>query len=246
VLKGQRFGDMFSDFSVYYGELEHLVKAVLQEARDVDEIVRSISEIAVRWAGMKAEASETIGQQVESPNAKLQENASDNKTIFVKEDEFLKVALLKRDLNKLSLNLKETNNETEKLYNILQSAESNSQYLAPFEDGMTYWLAQISSRAIAKANALVVKTLEFIQDIDFSPNTVRYDLSGPRFLPKLLLGQSEKIEEAAIEMRFAARALKESEDKWRALREKLSSDVAKKNVNPVRQKQPNHEENTKA
>jgi hypothetical protein len=211
--------DTFSDFSVYYGELEHLVKAVLQEARDVDEIVRSISEIAVRWASMKAEASETIGQQVESPNANLQENASENKTLFINENEFLKVAQLKRDLTGISMNLKETKNESEKLQNILQSSESNSQCSAPFVDGNTMWLVEIGSKSIDNANDLVAKTLGFIQELDFSPDTVRHDLAGPKFLPKLLFGQSEKIEKATSEMRFAARVFKESEDKLRAWRE---------------------------
>ena len=92
MIKGQLFGDMISDFSVHYGELERLVKEVLQEAMDVDEIGSSISEMAARWVGMKAEASDAIGQQVESPNANLQENASDNKTLFINENEFRKVA----------------------------------------------------------------------------------------------------------------------------------------------------------
>jgi len=242
VIKGQLFGDMISDFSVHYGELERLVKAVLQEARDVDEIGRSISEIATQWAGMNAETSDAVGQQVESPNANLQENASDNKTLFINENESGKVAQLKRDLTGLSMNLKETKNESEKLQNSLQSSESNSQYSAPIVDGNTIWLVGIGSKSIGNANELVAKTLEFIQELDFSPDTVRHDLAGPKFLPKLLFGQSEKIEKATSEMRFAARTLKESEDKLRALREKLNSDGAKKQAKAVRRKTKDHKE----
>jgi negative regulator of replication initiation len=242
VIKGQLFGDMISDFSVHYGELERLVKEVLQEAMDVDEIGSSISEIAARWVDMKAEASDAIGQQVENPNANLQENASDNKTLFINENEFRKVAQLKRDLTGLSMNLKETKNEVEKLQNSLQSSESNSQYSAPFVDGNTIWLVGIGSKSIGNANELVAKTLEFIQELDFSPDTVRHDLAGPKFLPKLLFGQSEKIEKATSEMRFAARTLKESEDKLRALREKLNSDGAKKQAKAVRRKTKDHKE----
>lgn len=228
--------DTFSDFSVYYGELEHLVKAVLQEARAVDEIVRSMSTIAAQWAGMKAEASETSSQQVESPNANVQESTLAHKTLFINENDFLKVAQLKRNLTRLAVNLKKTKNESEKLQNILQISEPNLQCLPPFENGQTYWHAQVGSKSIAIANHLVAETLDFIQELDFSPKTVRWDISGPKFLPRLLRTQSEKLEKATGEILLASRTFRYIEEKWRAWREKLNSDIVKKQAKPVRQK----------
>ena len=89
-------------------------------------------------------------------------------------------------------------------------------------------LEEYGAKSISKANEILSKTLNFIRDIELSPNIVNGDLNGPKFIPKLLINAGEKLEEAAGHTRLTAYALGFSENYFRKLQGKLENHAAKK------------------
>jgi hypothetical protein len=219
----KEFGGMFSELSVHLGECRQLSQRALGRAAELDEAGRALRNTAVTWGTIRVGAHQTCGHQVESTTGNPSANSSEEENSFLPEEELLKMARLKRNLGSLAENSKELELLTQKL------AQSDFSNVALPEEGLiAVSLEESGAKSISKANEILSKTLNFIRDIDLSPNIVNGDLNGPKFIPKLLINAAEKLEEAAGHTRLTAYALGFSENYFRKLQSKLENHAAKK------------------
>ena len=82
-------------------------------------------------------------------------------------------------------------------------------------------LEQFGYNGIVTANELLCQTREFLADIDFCPTSIQQDLLSSKYLPKLLLVVSEKIEETARDTRQAAYVFQLTGRETQKLKEKI-------------------------
>jgi hypothetical protein len=219
----KEFGGMFSELSVHLGECRQLSQRALERATELDEAGRALRNTAVTWGTIRVGAHQTCEHQVESTTGNPSTNYSEEENSFLPEEELLKMARLKRNLGSLAENSKELELLTQKL------AQSDFSNVALPEEGLiAVSLEKSGAKSISKANEILSKTLNFIRDIDLSPNIVNGDLNGPKFIPKLLINAGEKLEEAAGHTRLTAYALGFSENYFRKLQSKLENHAAKK------------------
>jgi hypothetical protein len=219
----KEFGGMFSELSVHLGECSQLSERALGRATELDEAGRALRSTAVTWGTIRVGAHQTCERQVEGTTGNPPANSPEEKNLILPEEELLKIARLKRKLSALAENSKELEQLTQKL------AQSDFSHVALYEEGLiAVSLEGSGAKSISKANEILSKTLNFIRDIDLSPNVVNGDLCGPKFIPKLLLNAGEKLEEAAGQTRLTAYALGFSENYFRKLQSKLEKSSTKR------------------
>ena len=167
---------------------------------------------------MKKSVPEERSNEIKHEPLNPQLNDSTPEDIVLKEEEFLKMALIKRSLKEIKEGLGQA---TQRINcQILEFTSSN--YLTCHDEGLVILaLEEFSYKRIMQANEIICKTLEFLADIDFTPTKVQHDLLSSKYLPKLLLVASEKIEETARETRQAAYVLQLTRRDTQKLEEKL-------------------------
>ena len=208
--------EVLSDLTNHHVENEQLGKQVLEKTKELDKVARSLREVAVNWESMKKSVSEERG----NPDS----NDLTSEDIVLKEEELLKMALIKRSLKEITEELKQT---TLKI-NSQISELTSSTYLTCHDEGLIILsLEEFGYKRIVAANELLCQTRGFLADIDFCPTNVQQDLLSSKYLPKLLVVASEKIEETARETRQAAYVFQLTSRDVKKLKEKLAHNAAK-------------------
>jgi hypothetical protein len=143
------------------------------------------------------------------------------------------MALIKRSLKDITEGLKQVTLRIE-----CQISEfTSSTHLTCQEEGLIVLsLEEFGYKKILQGSELLSKSLDFLVDIDFSPTKVQHDLLSSKYLPKLLLVASEKIEETARETRQAAYVFQLTSRSVQKLKEKLTHRATKNKVAPKSEK----------
>lgn len=211
--------EVLSDLTNHHVENEQLGKQVLEKTKELDKVARSLREVAVNWESMKKSVSEERG----NPDS----NDLTSEDIVLKEEELLKMALIKRSLKEITEELKQT---TLKI-NSQISELTSSTYLTCHDEGLIILsLEEFGYKRIVAANELLCQTRGFLADIDFCPTNVQQDLLSSKYLPKLLVVASEKIEETARETRQAAYVFQLTGKETQKLKEKLRRSATKNKI----------------
>lgn len=210
---------VLSDLTNHYFENEQLGNQVLEKTKEIDRVARSLREVAVNWESMKNSVSEARG----NPDS----NDLTSEDIVLKEEELLKMAQIKRSLKEIAEELKQT---TLKI-NCQISELTSSTYLTCHDEGLIILsLEQFGYNGIVTANELLCQTREFLADIDFCPTSIQQDLLSSKYLPKLLLVVSEKIEETARDTRQAAYVFQLTGRETQKLKEKIRRSAFKNKI----------------
>lgn len=211
--------EVLSDLTNHNFENEQLGNQVLEKAKELDKVARSLREVAVNWESMKKSVSEERG----NPDS----NDLTSEDIILKEEELLKMALIKRSLKEIAEELKQT---TLKI-NCQISELTSSTYLTCHDEGLIILaLEQFGYNGIVTANELLCQTREFLANIDFCPTSIQQDLLSSKYLPKLLLVVSEKIEETTRDTRQAAYVFQLTGKETQKLKEKLRRSATKNKI----------------
>ena len=217
--------EVLSGLANNYFENERLGELVWEKTEELDKVARSLRGVAVDWESMKKSVSEERGHEIEHETLNPQSNDSNSEGIILKEDEFLKIALIKRSLKDITKDLKQA---TQRI-NCQISEFTSSTYLTCHDEGLIILsLEEFGYKRILHANELLCETFKFLADIDFSPTMVQRDLLSSKYLPKLLLVASEKIEETAQTTRQAAHVFQLTSRDIQKLKEKLRHNATKK------------------
>ncbi len=223
ILENELIG-VLSGLSNNYFENERLGELVWEKTKELDGVACSLRELAFNWESMKKSVSEERGQEIEHKTLNPQSNDLTSEGIVLEEDEFLKMALIKRSLKDINEGLKQA---TQRI-NCQISEFTSSTYLTCHEEGLIILsLEEFGYKRISQADELLCKTLEFLADIDFSPPKVQHDLLSSKYLPKLLLVASEKIEETARETKQAVHVFQLTGRSAQKLSEKLMHNTVK-------------------
>lgn len=164
---------VLSDLTNHYFENEQLGNQVLEKTKELDKVARSIREVAVNWESVKKSVSEERG----NPDS----NDLTSERIVLKEEELVKMALIKRSLKEIAEELKQT---TLKI-NCQISEFTSSTYLTCHNEGLIILsLEEFGYKRIVAANELLCQTRGFLADIDFCPTSIQKDLLSSKYLPK--------------------------------------------------------------
>jgi len=185
----------------------------LQSAND------NLKAIVKSWASTKRKASENINQKDDNKNdcriAIVQENGS----IFTEEIELEKIATIKAELSSIASQLLlkvqwlQTVNCVMK-YDLYRLIDQKVVATGEVPEG-TYrllWDAGHAYILFLAATHNVQKTLDIIDNMDFSPAVFHSDLCGPKFIPKLMQFASEVLEKATEYAMHAVADVKFSEE----------------------------------
>jgi hypothetical protein len=225
MLEDEEFGGMFSELSVHLGECRQLSQRALERAKELEEAGRALRNTAVTWGTISVGDNQTCDHQVEGSTGNPPANSPEETISILPDEELLKIVHLKRKLSSLYEDSKELEQVTKKL------AQHDFSHVALYEEGLiAVSEEEFGAKSISKANEILSKTLNFIRDIDFSPNIVVGDLKGPRFIPMLLITAGEKLELSAGHTRLSAYALGFSENYFRKLQSKLENHATKKKI----------------
>ena len=216
--------EVLSGLANNYFENERLGELVWEKTQELDKVARSLRGVAVDWESMKKSVSEERGHEIEHETLNPQSNDSNSEGIILKEDEFLKIALIKRSLKDITKDLKQA---TQRI-NCQISEFTSSTYLTCHDEGLIILsLEEFGYKRILHADEILCEMFKFLSDIDFSPTMVQRDLLGSKYLPKLLLVASEKIEETAQSTRQAAHVFQLTSRENQKLKEKLTHNATK-------------------
>ncbi len=207
---------ILSDLTNHYFENEQLSNQVWEKTKEIDKVAHSLREIAVNWASIEKSVSKERGNP--------ESNDLNSESIVLKEDELLKMAQIKRSLKEIREGLE----EIAQRINCQISEFTSSNYFICHDEGLIILsLDEFGYKRIFEANELLCKTSEFLADINFSPPKVQRDLLSSKYLPKLLLVASEKIEDTAQETRQAAQVFQVTSRDVQKLKEKLTRNATR-------------------
>ncbi|MGA2682039.1 MAG: hypothetical protein ABSF44_09600 [Candidatus Bathyarchaeia archaeon] len=185
----------------------------LQSAND------NFKSIVTSWASAKRKVSDNIGLKVDNKGDCRIAMVQENDSIFTVEIELEKIASLKAKLSLIASQLPlkvqwlQTVNYVMR-YDLDRLIAQNAVATRKVSEG-TYRLLWDAGHSYGLFLAVVhdvKKTLNIVDNMDFSPAVFHSDLCGPKFIPKLLRLASEVIEEATEYAKHGMADVKFSEE----------------------------------
>ena len=228
MAKSDEFLKMISNLSQYHREHEkYYAQNPLQQAVEMHNASRVLKTFADRWN--IAEVTEgTKGNPYEgcedlNDTATIQYNG----VLFMEgEGEPPEIVRLKRDLKTLSMDFGETGEWLSKAMRASWETAIPLIQIAPLASVLgerhriiiNDWQAAYLSSLVSE---LLSRSVEILDAIDFTPQAIRADLSGPKFNPQYLYAASEIIDRAADLATESGILVHDNERRWRVFREKV-------------------------
>lgn len=231
----QEFLNSILNLSKYHREHEKFyAKAPLKQAVELQKASQILKTLADRWANIEVKAPEKAGRYMGCEDLNETASIQYEGVLFMEgEVEPPEISRLKRDLKNLADDFGETGDWLAKAmegsWKVAQHLIKNPEIADVLGERHRIiandWQAAYLSSLTSK---LILRSLDILEMVDFSPAVIRTDLSGPRFFPKYLYSASELIDRAADTASESATLVHDNERRWRIFRRKVKQLTGKK------------------
>ena len=217
MAQDNEFRERIVDFLRYYEEHKRFYELASQKAVVLEVYTRDLKKLAVRWAEAKIGAVENGGQQEESEEDSASFSDQSNGCQFVEDRELAELAGLTRGLKGLSgdfAGMRPWLNDAEEI-NRRVSGLSASDPTLLISCTIILSTEQEALQNFLLTTSLLTKGVGLLESRDFLPADVHDDLSGPRFIPRLLLVASGMVNNGANAARAGADLIHSNENRWK-------------------------------
>lgn len=228
ILSKNDFLNIISNLSKYHREHEKFYgQAPLKTAMKIQDSSKTLKTLADKWGSIK---------QVEKQNGNPYmgcEDINDDSTIqhdgllFMEgEGEPTEITQLKRDLNNIGEDFEKSGTWLSKAMENSWNAAAQLIRIPTLEDVLgerhriiiNDWQAANLSSLVAK---LIKRSLLFLNEIDFSPASIRADIKNQKRYPNLLYSSSELLDRASDLSSEFSLLVHDNERRWRVFRNKV-------------------------
>ena len=202
-------------------------QAPLQSARELEAASRALKALAAHWAEVEPSDHPAPNPYAGAVDLNPPGLTAESGILFMEgEDEPAEIAELKRDVADKAAACEQTG---EWLSTAMEQTWSIAGALVQFEDlvdllgerhriiGNDWQAAGMNSLA----GRFLLRSLEVLDQVEFTPAAVREDLAGPRRNPAYLYTASELLDTAADLFVRSATLVHENERRWRVFGERV-------------------------
>jgi hypothetical protein len=222
------FLDTLLNLSRFHREHEKFyAQRPLQQAIDMQSASRVLKTLAQRWGEVTPQAAGEGNPYLRCEDLNEPSSVQSSGVLFLEgEGEPPELSRLKRDLRTMAGDFAETGKWLSEAMEASWGIAANLVQYAPLAEVLgerhriiaNDWQAASMS---SLASRLIVRALEILERVDFSPAAVRADLAGPRVFTGYLNSASELIDRAADLAAQSATLTHDNDRRWRLFRERL-------------------------
>jgi hypothetical protein len=201
----------------YYEEHKRFYELASQKAVVLEVYARDLKKLAIRWAEAKIGAVENRGQQEESEEVSAPFSDQSNGCQFVEDRELAELAGLTRGLKGLLgdfAGMRPWLDDAEEISRRVSGLSASDPTLL-ISCTIILSTEQEALQNFLLTTSLLTKGVGLLESRDFLPTDVHDDLSGPRFIPRLLLVASGMVNNGANAARAGARVIHSNENRWK-------------------------------
>lgn len=224
----QEFMKIIENLSKFHREHEKFyAKQPLEQSVKIQEFSLVLKTLADKWSGVKPKEINGANPFMGSEDLNTLSTIQYNGLLFMEgEGEPVEIKRFIRDIKILADDFMETGKW---LSNAMEQSWKSALPLIkipPFASVLgerhriilNDWQAAKLSQLVAE---LIYRSIELLEPIEFSKDSIRKDLAGPRFYPEYLYSVTELLDRAADLSSESGVLVHDNERRWRVFRKKI-------------------------